>query len=99
VIVPTIDCIPIDPIQFTDTEYLINFPLPHDLLDKSEIRIDYPDYDLTTSITCSSTTNSMLTGKIAFSSTYNFNAPLLDDVIELKLPLKNPAQGAAPILR
>lgn len=108
VIVPTINCIPTDPIQFTDTEYLINFALPHDLLSKSEIRIDYPDYDLTTSITCSSTTNSMLTGQVAcdiiadpdrYSSTYNFNAPLMDDVVEIKLPLKNPAQGAAPILR
>lgn len=52
VITPTINCLPINPIQFTDTEYIVRFALPHDLLSRSEIRIDYPLYDLTTSVTC-----------------------------------------------
>lgn len=77
---PKINCLPIDPIQGTNTEYIINFELPHNLLSKAEIRIDFPDYLMTPSVICSSTTNSMLTGQVLcdilgpvpYSRTYNF---------------------------
>ena len=45
-IVPTINCLPTTPIQSTSNEYIVAFNLPHNLLDKSEIRIDYVDYDI-----------------------------------------------------
>ena len=63
-IVPTISCLPINPIQLLNSEYLVTFQLPHNLLGKSEIRIDFEEYDLTAALTCTSTTNSMLTGAV-----------------------------------
>ena len=59
-IVPTITCLPTSAIQSTDNEYIVTFTLPHNLLAKSEIRIDYVDYDLTANPNCTSTTSSAL---------------------------------------
>lgn len=63
-IVATINCLPTTPIQSTPNEYIVTFALPHNLLSKSEIRIDYVDYDVDANPNCTSTSTSALTGSI-----------------------------------
>ena len=97
-IVPTINCLPTSAIQSTENEYIVRFTLPHNLLDKSEIRIDYVDYDLTANPNCTSTTNSQLTGSVrcsilptpdTFASIIGFNAIAMSSIVEIKLSLLN----------
>jgi hypothetical protein len=97
-IVPTITCNPTSALQTTNTDYIVTFILPHDLLAKSEIRIDFVDYDLSTDFNCTSTTNSALTGSVScsitplpdtFVSVVGFNAILRGAKVEIKIPLLN----------
>jgi hypothetical protein len=97
-IVATVNCLPINPVELTSTEYLVRFTLPHNLLVKSEIRIDYPFYDLTADLNCTSTTTSQLAGPLTcsltpapftFSSTVGFDAILANKIVEIKIPLLN----------
>jgi hypothetical protein len=103
-IVATVNCLPVNPVEYTATEYLVRFTLPHNLLVKSEIRIDYPFYDLTPDLNCTSTTTSQLAGPLTcsltaapftFSSTVGFDAIPANRIVELKIPLLN--QAAAGI--
>jgi hypothetical protein len=66
-IVPAITCNPTSALQNSLNDYIVRFTLPHDLLGKSEIRIDYVDYDLSPDLNCTSTTNSALTGSVSCS--------------------------------
>jgi hypothetical protein len=97
-IVATVNCLPINPVELTSTEYLVRFTLPHNLLVKSEIRIDYPFYDLTADLNCTSTTTSQLAGPLTcsltpapftFSSTVGFDAIPANRIVEIKIPLLN----------
>ena len=99
-IVATVNCLPTSAVTNTQNEYIVTFILPHNLLGKSEIRIDYTDYTVTPNPNCTSTTNSMLTGPVlcsilpnptSFSSVINFDpiAPLKK--VEIKIPLQNNA--------
>lgn len=97
-ITATVNCLPTSPQQNLDTEYIVAFNMPHDLLDKSEIRIDFEDYDYGADPNCTSTTNSQLTGKVScglltipnvFASVVGFDAILRTSKVEIKLPLKN----------
>lgn len=99
-IVATVTCNPTSPIQFTSTEYIVTFNLPHDLLAKSEIRIDAEDYDQTANPNCTSTTNSLLTGNVLcyltpvgdqYASVIGFNAIVKNSKVEIKIPLLNRA--------
>ena len=99
-ITATVTCVPTSPIQFTSTEYIVTFNLPHDLLSKSEIRIDAEDYDQTANPNCTSTTNSLLAGNVLcyltapadqFASVIGFNAITRTSKVEIKLPLLNRA--------
>jgi hypothetical protein len=66
-IVPVITCNPTAALQTTINDYIVTFNLPHNLLAKSEIRIDYVDYDVSADLNCTSTTNSVLTGSVSCS--------------------------------
>lgn len=97
-IVATVQCLPTTPIQSTPNEYIVTFLLPHNLLDKSEIRIDYQFYSLDANPNCTSTTNSMLTGSIycsilpvpdTFVSVVGFNPIDKGKQVQIKIPLVN----------
>ena len=101
----TVNCLPTSAVTMTQNEYIVTFILPHNLLGKSEIRIDYVDYSVTPNPNCTSTTNSMLTGPVkcsilpnpgSFSSVIDFDPIDKAKKVEIKIPLQNNAVLPGP---
>jgi hypothetical protein len=87
------------PIEGQQTDYIIKFSLPNELLASAQVRVDAVDFIQVVPF-CSNTPNSLMTGNLVCGVNGNyayidsFNYLARNQFIEIKIPFTNPAYNA-----
>ena len=99
-----IDCEQPNPVEMMNTDYIVKFKLPHDLLADGQLKIESFEYQEVIPF-CSNTANSLLTGNLncAISTSYahldSFDFLDKNKLVEMKGLLQNPVYDAAVTTR